>query len=63
MFVIYSIFKNNDNLRSRILPSEFVNLFGTSGTVVGVRFPNKFHWCECASIQPWWWCEYKSWKS
>ena len=42
MFVIYSIFKNNDNLRSRILPSEFVNLFGTSGTVVGVRFPINF---------------------
>ena len=39
---ICSIFKNNDNLRNRILPSEFVNLFGTSGTVVGIRFPLSF---------------------
>ena len=34
---------NNDNLRSHILPPEFVNLFGTSGTVVGIRFPMSFN--------------------
>ena len=42
IFTICSIFKNNVNLRSRILPIEFVNLFGTSGTVVGIRFPISF---------------------
>ena len=42
-YYICSIFKNNDNLRSRVLPDQFVNLFGTSGTVIGIRFPVSFN--------------------
>ena len=40
---ICSTFLNNNNLRNRILPTEFVILYGTSGTVVGIRFPVSFN--------------------
>ena len=44
MCCICSTFLNNDNLRNRILlPTEFVKLYGTSGTVVGIRFPVRFN--------------------
>ena len=34
---------NNDNIRSNTLPTEFVKLFGSSGTIAGVRFPMSFN--------------------